>query len=449
MEFNPCSYGKCGKMHRLNVKMQPVSRNFVHILLRSTKHIEKSIAYDFLRPWLGEGLLNSSGEKWFHDRKLISPAFHFGILEHFSDVIVEKAAIFNGRLREQVQLNGDKPFDIFPMTGKCALDIICETAMGVDVDAQNSVESEYSWAVECLSKQAMLRRERPWLQLDWFYYRTENGKQFEAAVKIANGISVQVIVQKKAERQRKLKNHDNAKDADDETGKPTRRAFLDILLEATENNAKPMTIQEMQEQVNTFMFAGHDTTGALLSWSLFSIGNNEKVQDRIHQELDEVFGDSNEPITTKQLPQLKYLDRVIKEVLRLFPSAPLISRRISEDLQMGPYTIPPGSTVALQIYQVHRDPKHWPNPKQFDPDRFLPENSNGRHPYSFIPFSGGLRNCVGQKFAIMEAKIVLTEVLRKWRIKSQKSFEDIEAYTALILRPHSGILMNFYPRNHP
>ncbi|XP_015118985.1 cytochrome P450 4C1 [Diachasma alloeum] len=420
---------------------------YAEIMLRSTKHIDKSMIYEYMEPWLGKGLLTSSGEKWFHDRKLITPTFHFGILEDFAEVMVEKAGILNKRLREQVQLHGSKPFDVFTMTGKCALDIICETAMGVNVDAQSEVENEYSQAVERISTDAVDRMMRPWLKLDWIYYHTEMGKQYKAAIETTHRKCTHVIEQKQAERQRRSKIVDATEDADQEIRKKTRRAFLDLLLEASENTVKPLTIEEIREQVNTFMFAGHDTTGALLSWALFCIGNDEKVQNSIHQELDEVFGDSNEPVTTKQVQQLKYLERVIKEVLRLFPSATTVSRSLSEDLQIGPYTAPPGCTLALQIYNIHRDPNHWLNPEQFDPDRFLPENSRGRHPYSWIPFSGGLRNCIGQKFALLEAKIVLAEILRKWRVKSRENHDNIKLYNDIILRPHEGIFMNFYPRS--
>ncbi|XP_063975450.1 cytochrome P450 4C1-like [Diachasmimorpha longicaudata] len=420
---------------------------YAEIILRSTKHIDKSMVYEYIEPWLGKGLLTSSGEKWFHDRKLITPAFHFGILEDFAEVIVEKAAILNKRLREQVQLHGQEPFDVFNMTGKCALDIICETAMGVNVDAQSQVENEYSRAVECISKNVVNRMMRPWLKLDWIYYRTKGGKQFKAAIETTHRRSTQVIEQKRAERQEKSTIVGDNQDANEEIKTKKRRAFLDLLLEASENTVRPLTIEEIREQVNTFMFAGHDTTGALMSWALFCIGNDEKVQSKIHEELDEVFGDSDEPVTTKQVHQLKYLDRVIKEVLRMFPSATAVSRSLSEDLQMGPYTIPAGCILTLQIYHLHRNPKHWPNPTHFDPDRFLPENSTNRHPYSWIPFSGGPRNCIGQKFALLEAKIVLTEIFRKWRVESRDNHDNIKLYTAIILRPCDGIYMNFYPRS--
>lgn len=112
----------------------------------------------------------------------------------------------------------------------------------------------------------------------------------------------------------------------------------------------------------------------------------------------------------------------------------------------GDYLVPKGITVALSILLAHRDPKIWPDPLKFDPDRFLPENSKGRNTYAFVPFSAGPRNCIGQRFALLEAKIVLTAILRKWRVKSVKTIDTIRFESTLILRPCEEILLHFTPK---
>ncbi|KAF7994830.1 hypothetical protein HCN44_004302 [Aphidius gifuensis] len=414
------------------------------IILRHTKQINKSFFYKFLEPWLGFGLLNSTGQKWAHDRKLITPAFHFGILEEFSEIMVEKAAILNEKLKAKVKLNGDDYFDVFDMIGKCALDIIYETALGMNVHAQDDVENEYIKAVHTISTNAVARAMRLWLKSDFIFYKTSRGKAFKEAVEIAHDKCNKVIIHKQQERKLKCNQDNSSLDVANDIGKKKRRAFLDSLLEASEKSERPLTMDEIREQVNTFMFAGHDTTSALISWTLFCLGNDDEIQKNVHEEIDDVFGDSEELTNTKDLAELKYLDRVIKEVLRLYPSAPTISRKLTEDLQFGKYTVPAGCNLNLHIYQLHLDPDIWPNPKKFDPDRFL--DSNKRHPYAYVPFSAGPRNCIGQKYAQLEAKMVLTEILRKWKVKSRDTHETMKSYTAVILRPCEGLYLKFEDR---
>lgn len=239
-----------------------------------------------------------------------------------------------------------------------------------------------------------------------------------------------------------LENEDDESDI----GKKKRKAFLDLLLDQNAKDDTPLTDDELRAQVDTFMFEGHDTTAVAITWTLFLLGNNPEQQEKVHEELEEVFGDSDTPANLKELSQLKYLDRVLKETLRLFPSVPVISRDLMEDVKMGNYTLPKGCEVVMPIQLTHRDPNVWPDPTKFDPDRFLPENSKHRNPYAYVPFSAGPRNCIGQRFALLEEKIVLTAILRKWRVKSVKTFDEIKYAGILILRPCEEIFMHFTPK---
>uniref|UniRef100_A0A2S2PRE4 Cytochrome p450 n=1 Tax=Schizaphis graminum TaxID=13262 RepID=A0A2S2PRE4_SCHGA len=137
------------------------------------------------------------------------------------------------------------------------------------------------------------------------------------------------------------------------------------------------------------------------------------------------------------LKSMTYLDRVIKETIRLYPSVPGITRKLRQHLQIREYTIPPQSVVVVIPYLLHREEKHFTNPLAFDPDRFLPENSINRHPYAFIPFSAGPRNCIGQKFAMHQMKTIISTVVRKMKIETLGSQDDIKIGAQLILRPES------------
>ncbi|XP_033222170.1 cytochrome P450 4V2-like isoform X2 [Belonocnema kinseyi] len=141
----------------------------------------------------------------------------------------------------------------------------------------------------------------------------------------------------------------------------------------------------------------------------------------------------------KEIAELKYLDRVIKETLRINPSVPGLGRVLTEEIELG-------SKITMHVFTTHRDPEFWPDPSKFDPDRFLPENSKGRHPYAYVPFSAGPRNCIGQKFAMVELKIVLAEILRKWRVKSARTQAETKMQSTFVLRPHGGNPIYFTPR---
>nr|CAD7450796.1 unnamed protein product [Timema bartmani] len=148
------------------------------------------------------------------------------------------------------------------------------------------------------------------------------------------------------------------------------------------------------------------------------LGFHQDVQRKVLEELDAVFGEDLErSVSMEDLNNLKYTEQVIKESLRLYPVVPFVPRNTTEDIKITNYTLPKGCDLLFNIYSLHRNPKIYPNPDEFDPENFSPERSKGRHPYSFLPFSGGLRKCVGYKYAMLQMKIVLATVLRHFTIQ--------------------------------
>ncbi|XP_036143421.1 uncharacterized protein LOC105839490 [Monomorium pharaonis] len=417
---------------------------YLEVILSSTVNITKGIPYDIVAEWLGNGLLTSTGKQWFHDRKLIGPTFHYSILDQFAVVLFEKAEILTKCLERKIDEDPEKAFDIFPLVVNATLDIICETAMGVDIHAQE-VTTQYASAVHEASHLIIERVLRPWYWINSLYYLMPSGKQFKSALDIMHRFTTKVISKRKAERQLQNCHTSETENEDHEfnIGNRKRKAFLDLLLDQNAKDDAPLTDDELRAQVDTFMFEGHDTTAVAITWALFLLGNNLEHQEKVHEELKEVFGDSEKPASLKELSQLNYLDRVIKETLRIFPSVPLISRKLTEDIKLDKYTIPKDSTVVLGLMLTHRNSKIWPDPIKFDPDRFLPENSKHRHPYAYVPFSAGPRNCIGQKFALLEEKIVLIAILRKWRVKSVKTVDAIQYGGSLILQPNEEVSMHF------
>ncbi|XP_076815326.1 cytochrome P450 4V2-like [Clavelina lepadiformis] len=390
------------------------------VILKSSKHMEKSYVYTFLHPWLGTGLLTAGGEKWKQRRRLITPSFHFDILQDFLDVMNEQTQTMISKVDEKFK-SGQK-VDINKVVTMCALDIICETAMGKTVNAQSNYDSAYVKSLYRLSEIIQLRQKTPILWWDFGFEKLKIGLEHKDLLRVLHDFTKSVITQRMETNK---------------SSKVTKRmAFLDVLLHAVTEDGEKLSLSDIQEEVDTFMFEGHDTTAAAMTWAIYYIGSHPEVQKRIHDELDKVFGDDvDRNPTMDELKRLQYLEQVIKEALRLSPSVPLIARVTTEDCEMDGYLIPKGTQAAIFIYALHHNPEVWEEPERFDPDRFNKENSIGRNPFAHIAFSAGPRNCIGQRFALLEEKVIISKLLRRYVVVSHNKKEDIRMEGDLILRP--------------
>lgn len=171
------------------------------------------------------------------------------------------------------------------------------------------------------------------------------------------------------------------------------------------------------------------------------LGMYPEIQAKVVAEMNEVFYDSSVPITLDTLKQLEYTERVIKEVLRLFPPVPFAARQTRNELVLDGVKIPPNQIVVINFYAYHRRKDFWgPDPERFDPDRFLPEASQGRHPYAYLPFSAGLRNCIGQRYAMNSMRIMLLRILQEFEIGTDLKQPDLRFKFEIMLKlvgPHS------------
>ncbi|XP_048243097.1 cytochrome P450 4V2-like [Haliotis rufescens] len=412
------------------------------VILNSTKHIDKAFMYRFLHPWLGTGLLTSTGKKWHGRRKMLTPTFHFKILTDFVLVFNEQAQILKEKLRSKV---GSKPFNIFPDITLCALDIICETAMGRNINAQSNSDSAYVSAVYKMSTILLKRMRSPWYWPSVLFNTFGSGNEHDKCLSILHSFTKKVILEKKQELSSRRETGAVSREEEEVVGRKKRLAFMDMLLHMSDDGAI-LSDDDIREEVDTFMFEGHDTTAAAMNWAVFLISSNTRIQQKLHEELDSVFGDSEEPATMENLKDLKYLESCIKEALRLYPSVPSFARTLTDDADIGGLVIPKHTSVVLLTSALHRDPLYFPDPEVFNPDRFLPENIKNRHPYSYVPFSAGMRNCIGQKFALLEEKVILSTIFRNFTVKTHQKREDLKPVGDLILRPEEGIFVTLRSR---
>ncbi|ODN00188.1 Cytochrome P450 4c3 [Orchesella cincta] len=422
----------------------------VEKILSSNTHINKGKDYEqFLINWLGTGLLVARREKWFHRRKLLTPTFHFKILEDFLPIFNTNAQILTAVLEKQLQQTDS--FDICPFISRCTMDIICETAMGEKINAQIGGEEEYVKMVAGMTDILLIKGITPWYRNEYIWNMTNLGKMETKYLKAMHDFTDRMIRYRKSDRKRKSISERRSSNAsvtnENPEGQKIRRAFLDLLLDVQENDAQ-FTDADIREEVDTFMFEGHDTTGANLEWAILMLACNPKCQKLAYEEIQNVFGnDTERDITTADLKELKYLECCIKETLRIYPSVPFFMRRMDQDCVLDEHrTIPKGSTVIISAYILHRQEDVFPDPEKFDPERFFVENAAGRHPYSYIPFSAGPRNCIGQKFALMEEKIVLATLLRKFKLEPVDTEKTVRPLPDVILRPKAGLKVRLVSR---
>ncbi|XP_053697820.1 cytochrome P450 4d2-like [Sabethes cyaneus] len=409
------------------------------------KTIRKSLIYDFMRPWLNEGLITAVGKKWAQRRKIITPAFHFKMLEEFLAIFNERAELFVSKLKKQLS-GGD--FNIYEHVTLCTLDIISESAMGVKINAQENPDSPYVKAVKQMSKIIFMRLFSLFREFKIFFHLSKAVHRQKAALEVLHGFTDSVIRERKAQLE-----DEQARDAalqkleeTDIYGK-RKMTLLELLLNISVDN-HPLSNSDIREEVDTFMFAGHDTTTSCISFSAYHIAQNPKVQEKLYDEMVHVLGKDfkSTELTFGTLQELKYLEMTIKEVLRIHPSVPIIGRKSASDMVIDGQTIPSGVDIAVLIYAMHNNPEVFPEPDKFDPERFNEENSSKRHPYAYIPFSAGSRNCIGQKYAMLEIKTTLVKLLGSYRLLACDPQNKVRIMTDMTLRPVNGIFVKIEPR---
>ncbi|XP_020289589.1 cytochrome P450 4C1-like [Pseudomyrmex gracilis] len=416
-------------------------------VLNTTKHITKSKIYDFLRLWLNDGLLTSTGSKWHNRRKLLTPAFHFTILRQFLDILIEES----DRMIKSLKDNEEPVIkDLVPFLSKHTLNAICETAMGISLHSLDTFQEKYRKSIEDMGHFVIHRIQCPWLYSDLIFALSPTGRKQAKTLKILHGFTEKVIRERKLYHERTggryLKNIENNISTDDVevTGIQKKRlAMLDLLIAASRENH--ITDLDIREEVDTFMFEGHDTTAMGVCFALLLLAEHKDIQDRVRTEINDVMKENKGELTMASLNNLSYLERCLKESLRLYPSVHFISRLNSEEIQCQSYTISANTILHLNIYGVHRDANFWPNPDVFDPDRFLPDQMQNRHSYCYLPFSAGPRNCIGQRFAMYEMKAMIASLIHHFYIEPVDLLKNLKIKADLILRPAHPVHVKFVP----
>jgi cytochrome P450 family 4 len=239
------------------------------------------------------------------------------------------------------------------------------------------------------------RFTKVWQRLDFIFNLTAGKRRQDAAIKVLHDFTYNIIQSRRKMCETSDLKFDGVYE-DAEIGSKKKLALLDVLLHAKIND-HPLTDEEIKEEVDTFMFEGHDTTTGAICFTVYLLSRYPRVQDKLFEELRHALGENQQTgVTYRNLQNLKYLELVIKESLRLYPPVPIIGRIVQEDVNLNGRVIPAHSKFNIGIYHMHRDPDLFPNPEQFLPERFDLDNTlELANPYVFVPFSAGPRNCIG------------------------------------------------------
>ncbi|MEU1664919.1 cytochrome P450 [Streptomyces sparsogenes] len=345
---------------------------------------------DRWRALVGDGLICSEGELWRRQRRLCQPAFHRRLITSFATGMTEVTAELLDRWEDAAR--ACREVDVTLDMTRLALSVLGGALFGANwrQDSEvmaHAVEVAIGEAYKKFGKFVSLPESVP----------TPANLRFARARKQLDRIIYRVIEDRRGDRG------------------PHPDDLLEALMTATEDDGSGMTVEQVRNEVMTFMFGGHETVASGLTWALYLLSRHPEVAARLEAEVDEVLGGRVPGV--EDLPRLPYADRVVRESLRLYPPVSLISRTPLEDDTVLGYDIPKGSMVLLSSYVTHRHPDFWPNPEGFDPDRWIPLGEQGPHRYAWWPFSGGPRKCIGDVFGLQEMKLVLAMMAQRVRIR--------------------------------
>src|SRR6266852_8824349 len=383
-------------------------RDIETVLVTNAANFTKSADYRALARVLGRGLLTSEGDFWKRQRSLIQPAFHRQNILGYSAVMTQAAA----RMLDSWQEKGER--NIHDDLMRVTLEIVAQCLFGAEVTA---VAEQVGKAMEVVTERFMVNASLAML------FRFEIPVVFAPrewrAIRKLNEIIGSIIRKRRS------------------SGQP-REDLLDMLLQVRDADGNPMSDAQLRDEVMTLFLAGHETTAIALSWACYLIAQNPHIETKLAEELRAVLG-SRVP-APEDLPRLRYSEMVLKEAMRLYPAVWGIGRKAVEACELGGYRVPAGSNIFILQWRTQRDPRFFPDPERFDPERWREDPvRSGKIPrFAYFPFGGGPRVCVGAAFAMMEATLLLAMIQQSYHLEIVPG-HTIELFASVALRPKHGI----------
>lgn len=386
------------------------------VLVAQQRKFIKGRVFQANRELFGSGLLTSEGDLWQRQRKLIQPSFHRERIASYARTMVE-----DSQRRLETWRDGDTR-DIHREMMSLTLGIAARTLFSVEIaGASARIGRAVDTVLVVSANPRRLLRVMRMLPLP-------SELRYRRAVRELGEIVFGII------RDRRAAASQSAKDSGD---------LLGMLLSVRDENGSPMSDQQIRDETLTLLLAGHETTATALTWTWYLLSQHPEAEQKLLAELNAVLGGRTP--SAGDLPRLSYTERVVKESMRLFPPASAILRLAVEDSEIGGYKIPRNSSIGMSPWVTHRDPRFFPAPEKFNPDRWTDEFQRSLPPYAYFPFGGGPRVCIGAQFAMMEAVLVLATVAQEFSLQLVPG-HPVETFASVTLRPRYGMRMNLHAR---
>jgi cytochrome P450 len=391
--------------------------DYIHtVLIENAEDFHRDfISRRAARKFIGNGLVGTDGEPHHKQRKLLAPAFNHKRLETYATIMLEETErmLAEWDKTDHVVLDKDMP--------ALTLRIVCRCLLNADVSTETEASAK---AMEDFQHVLAVETREFMAVPDWLPLRRK--RLLKKSVGTLNRIITQII------EERRKTNEDKGD-------------LLSTLLMAVDDENKQMSNQQVHDEAVTLFITGHETTASTLSWIPYLLVKHPEVAKKLYEEIDTALGGRTP--TLHDLHNMPYLEQVIKETLRLYPPGWIFGRSPLTDVKIGPYTVKRGDIIFLSPFVTHRDPRYFEDAEAFIPERFTPEFEKQIPKFAYFPFGGGVHFCLGQQFAMMEAKLVLAAILPKYRLYLTK-MEDIQPVGLATLRPDKEIRLSLESRTH-
>ena len=372
-----------------------------------------------LEPLTGNGLLVSSGDYWLRQRRLMQPAFHRRLLDlmltTMTDTISETIRQFH-----TIAAKGE-PVDIASEFSKLTARIISNIMFSTDIsDDADRIDKCLKITLAYLFE----RRLSPFNPPDW--WPTQKHRTYRKSLATLHEITDRLI-------------HERYQSQID-TGD-----LLSMLIHAQDpETGEKMTPQQLHDEVNSILLAGHDTTANALTWAWLLLDQHSDIDLAVQAEADTVLQAPYIDLTTTK--DLQLAEKVFNEALRLYPPAWITVRSGVEANEIAGYQIPANSIILISAYAIHHHPLYWQNPKTFDPERFSPENENDRHRFAFLPFGAGQHLCIGKHIALLEGKLIIAMLKKEFQF-DVLAVPPVVPKPAISLGPKNGMMVKIKRRS--